>query len=130
MAITADADNYKVQIKSSNKLKNKEIDLHGYPTNINVHVNGKGCLLAQVLYSFNLNEMANSEAFKLIVDMDPVSTIDKCSIAIVTPCISYVGRDLRSNMAVLEVTMPSGYEADTETLYKLLDQSNVTSKSF
>lgn len=128
--IVADGDNYNVQIKNTDKLKNVEVALHGSQTNINVNINGKGCLLAQVVYNFNLKELANSEAFKLRVDMNPVSTIDKCSIAIVTPCISYIGHDLRSNMAVLEVAMPSGYEADIETLYKLLDESNVTSEFY
>lgn len=124
--IKAGADTYNVLILSEDKLKNKDVLLHGVPTKIDIKINGTGCLLTQALYGFNLKHMTYSEAFKLGVDVNPVSTIDKCSIAIISPCISYTGTDLHSNMAVLEVTMPSGYEADTESLYKIVDEPNTS----
>lgn len=125
--ITADGDIYAVQVQSTDKLSNKELNFDGgVPKNVKVSVKGKGCILAQVLSTFHLEHLMNSEAFKLGVDVNPVSTIDKCSIAILSPCISYSGSDLHSNMAVLEVTMPSGYEADSETLHKLVEESHTS----
>lgn len=62
------------------------------------------------------------------MEVASVSTVDKCSIATISPCISYTGLDLQSNMAVLEVTMPSGYEADRASLFKLTDESDTSEK--
>lgn len=67
-----------------------------------------------------------SESFQLAVDVSPVSTIDKCSIVSLTPCLAYTGPDDISNMAVMEVSLPTGYEADRASLYRLVETDNPT----
>lgn len=57
-----------------------------------------------------------------------MSTVAKCSIATVTPCVSYSGPDIHSNMAVLDVTLPSGYIADRASLYKLTEAGEESSE--
>lgn len=77
---------------------------------------------------YNVHHIVNSQAFKLGIEVDSVSTVDKCSVATISPCVSYTGPGMHSNMAILEVTMPSGYEPDRASLFKLTDEEE-TSKA-
>lgn len=72
---------------------------------------------------YNMPQIISSEALKLAVGVSPVSTIDKCTMAEISPCISYVTPDKYINMAVLEVTLPSGYKADRTSLHNLVKSS-------
>lgn len=80
----------------------------------------------QALTKYNLNYVSSSNAFKLAVDIEPVSMTDQCSVATVSPCISYAGPGPHSNMAILEVAMPSGYEPDRASLFLLAEQNSTS----
>lgn len=80
----------------------------------------------QAILSYHVYRLPQSQAFTLAVDVAPVSTADKCSVANLNPCISYSGPDTSSNMAVLELSLPSGYEPDRASLYRLVDESKST----
>ncbi|XP_025830784.1 alpha-2-macroglobulin-like isoform X2 [Agrilus planipennis] len=116
-------------ITHRDKLKTKQISVSRLPNVIKVIVNGQGCVLATNVVYYNLEHMMNSEAFKLAVDVESVSSTDKCSIAMVSPCLAYKMPDIKSNMAVLEIKMPTGYEPDRGSLYKL-QESNSKVKRF
>ncbi|KAJ8978716.1 hypothetical protein NQ317_015964 [Molorchus minor] len=111
--------------KSEDNLKSKKIILDDNTSNIKISVDGEGCVLAQTVHSYYLTDIPKSEAFKLAVDVEPVSTIDKCSITSVSPCLAYMGADGPANMAVMEVMLPSGYQADRASLYRLVDSEKV-----
>lgn len=128
--ITADNEEYEVTINAKDRLKTKQQIIKELPNNVDVMIEGKGCVLVQAHVHYNLDHVTSSEAFKLAVDVDPVSTTDQCSVAMVSPCISYTGPGLHSNMAILEVTMPSGYEPDRASLFKLVEESNSKVKKF
>lgn len=80
------------------------------------------------MITYNVYNFDSSAAFRLAIDVEPVSTIDKCSVAIISPCVAYTGPG-HSNMAVLEITMPSGYEPDRDALFELANKDN-TSKVY
>nr|CAH7731883.1 unnamed protein product [Callosobruchus chinensis] len=114
-------------LRSEDPLKSKAISVHDESTDVNVAVRGEGCVLAQVIHTYYLRHILKSEAFKLAIDVAPVSTIDQCSIASLSPCLAYTGPDGPANMAVMEVNLPSGYQADRASLYSLIE-SESTSK--
>ncbi|XP_044745841.1 pregnancy zone protein-like [Coccinella septempunctata] len=119
--VQAERQNLNYQIQDDDRLKTKKITLKATDNEINVRIRGEGCLLVQSVLSYYLRNVPKSESFKIALEVLPVSTVDKCSIATLSPCISYSGPDVHSNMAVLDVTLPSGYIADRASLYKLTE---------
>nr|CAH7731884.1 unnamed protein product [Callosobruchus chinensis] len=115
-------------LRSEDPLKSKAISVHDESTDVNVAVRGEGCVLAQVIHTYYLRHILKSEAFKLAIDVAPVSTIDQCSIASLSPCLAYTGPDGPANMAVMEVNLPSGYQADRASLYSLIESESTSSK--
>ncbi|XP_017785332.1 PREDICTED: alpha-1-macroglobulin-like isoform X1 [Nicrophorus vespilloides] len=127
--INGDQHLYNININTADGMKTKEINMNAVPENLKLQASGSGCVLAQLSVTYNVKQVETSEAFKLQVDVAPVSTIDKCSIRIISPCISFLGTG-HSNMAVLEVNMPSGFEADRASLHKLTDDFSSKVKKF
>ncbi|CAH0550920.1 unnamed protein product [Brassicogethes aeneus] len=117
---------FKFLIRKEDKMKSKRILLGETNDNIQINVTGDGCILAQLILSHYIKTIKKSDAFKLDLDIAPVSTTDPCSITSFSPCVAYTGPDTQSNMAVLEVSLPSGYTADRSSLYKLVDVQGET----
>ncbi|KAK9737499.1 Macroglobulin domain MG3 [Popillia japonica] len=118
-----------ITILKNDHMKMKQIDFEDIPAKIKIIANGEGCVLAQAVMTYNSYNFNSTEEFRLAVDVEPVSTIDKCSVAIISPCVAYTGPG-HSNMAVLEVTMPSGYEPDRDSLFELANKDNTRVKKF
>ncbi|CAG9820997.1 unnamed protein product [Phaedon cochleariae] len=113
-------------ITNSDSLKSKRITLKPTTGELDVNVYGNGCVLVQITQSYYLRQIARSEAFKLAVDVSPVSTIDQCSVTSLSPCLAYTGPDKVSNMAVMEISLPSGYQADRASLYSLVNPDTLS----
>ncbi|KAK4885470.1 hypothetical protein RN001_001741 [Aquatica leii] len=128
--LTVGKKEYEIIINANDRLKTKEQIVKELPNNVSLTIEGKGCVLVQSLLEYNLYQVTNSEAFKLAVDVDSISNVDQCAVAMVSTCVSYTGPGLHSNMAILEITMPSGYEPDRASLYKLVDDSYTKVKKF
>lgn len=64
------------------------------------------------------------------MEVSPVSNIDECSIKSISPCVAYKGPDKLSNMAVMEIALPSGFTADRSSLYELVETGNEQSKFY
>ncbi|RZC36886.1 pregnancy zone protein-like, partial [Asbolus verrucosus] len=126
IALEASEQNYQFKIKSEDRLKSKKVDLKQTDTFVKINVQGEGCLLAQALNSYYLKQKPSNAAFKLDMEILPVSNIDECSITTLSSCFTYQGPDVQANMAVLEVDLPSGYQADRASLYKLIDEDTTT----
>ncbi|XP_044265167.1 alpha-2-macroglobulin-like isoform X2 [Tribolium madens] len=123
--IVALDSNHNFRITDTDRLKSKKIPLKNPANQVRIEVQGQGCVLVQAITSYNVKELRNGEAFKLDMEVLPVSNIDQCSITTLAPCFKYNGIDQRANMAILEVGLPSGYQADRTSLYKLIDESSV-----
>ncbi|KAK9891011.1 hypothetical protein WA026_013344 [Henosepilachna vigintioctopunctata] len=119
--INAERQHLNYKIRNEDRLKTKKIALKTVNNEISVRIRGEGCLLVQTVLTYYLKNVPRSESFKVALEVSPVSTVAKCSIATISPCVSYAGPDTHSNMAVLDVTLPSGYFADRASLYKLTE---------
>ncbi|KAF5301333.1 hypothetical protein FQA39_LY10731 [Lamprigera yunnana] len=128
--LTVGKKEYQMSINANDRLKTKEQNIKQLPNDVFILIEGKGCVLIQSLLEYNMHQPTNSEAFKLAVEVDPISNIDECAIAIISTCVSYLGPGLHSNMAILEITMPSGYEPDRASLYKLVQENTSRVKKF
>lgn len=122
--VQAKRQNLNYQMQNEDRLKTKKITLKETDNEINVRIRGEGCLLVQSVLTYYLKNVPKSESFKIALEISPVSTVAKCSIATISPCVSYSGPSIHSNMAVLDVTLPSGYIADRASLYKLTENEN------
>ncbi|KAJ8938252.1 hypothetical protein NQ318_001785, partial [Aromia moschata] len=116
----------RVTFEEGDRMKSERIPLENGTDEVKIIVDGEGCTLVQIVHSYYLMQIPKSEAFKLAVDVEPVSNIDQCSIRSVSPCLAYVGPDGPANMAVMEVTLPSGYQADRASLYSLVDSESTS----
>lgn len=116
-------------ITDKDRLKSKKISLKNASNNIRINVQGKGCVLTQAIISYYVKHVSSSDAFKLDMEVLPVSNIDQCSITTLFPCFKYNGPDSQANMAILEIDLPSGYQADRTSLYKLIDENTSSSKN-
>lgn len=130
VTIGTNAKQYIYRITNRSKLKTKQLTLTKFTKFIKFKLEGTGCILVQSTLRYNMPQIISSEALKLAVGVSPVSTIDKCTMAEISPCISYVTPDKYINMAVLEVTLPSGYKADRTSLHNLVKSSESKCKRF
>lgn len=87
-----------------------------------------GCKCAQSSLKYNKAKASGSEAFDLTASTETVSITnlempnDRCSVQRLTICSRYKLPDEESNMAVLEISMVSGFVPDRGTLHDLLDE--------
>ncbi|XP_023225702.1 CD109 antigen-like isoform X2 [Centruroides sculpturatus] len=104
-----------IRINEQNIMNLQRIDLPAETEYTEIEVTGVGMGVIQVSWSFNLAVSGETPAFFLNALLDKTSTESYLQLSI---CTHYkVGV---SNMAVMEVGLPSGYEADTDALPSIL----------
>ncbi|KAL5290639.1 CD109.2 family protein [Megaselia abdita] len=81
---------------------------------VDVLAKGKGSCLLQISYKFNLSSKDEKPSFTV----KPSIKEQKGDLLIVNVVVNYISKE--SNMAVLEVSLPSGYIADKDAFEKLL----------
>lgn len=88
--------------------------------NIEVTASGRGIGLVQISYKYNINVTGAYPRFTLNPQVNKNSNQDYLHL---TVCTAYVPNtetnDLRSNMAVMEIALPSGFTADQDSLPSL-----------
>lgn len=72
---------------------------------------GKGAALVQITYIYNVIEKDPQPSFEIKTIIDKNTPVLKLEMSV---CVEYTGEGDASNMAILEVTLPSGYVADTD----------------
>ncbi|XP_050306884.1 CD109 antigen [Anthonomus grandis grandis] len=105
-------------------LQSTEIDKE--TREINVTAQGTGIGIFKVSYQYNMNVTGPWPLFTLDPQVDKNSNIDHLQLSI---CTAFVSRNLSStplsNMAVMEVNLPSGFTADRDSLPSLEVSQNV-----
>ncbi|XP_066246674.1 thioester-containing protein 1 allele R1-like [Euwallacea similis] len=105
-------------------LQTTEIDKESREVNVTAQGNGIG--LFRVAYQYNTNVTGPWPLFTLDPQVDKNSNVDHLQLSI---CTAFVSRNLSvtplSNMAVMEVTLPSGFTADRDSLPSLEVSQNV-----
>lgn len=86
------------------------------PYDVIITNSGEGCAVVLLVQRYNVLEVAESTAFSLTVTSNKKS----CTISVLQMCASYLLQDGRSNMAVFEVELETGYLALTSDLQDLV----------
>lgn len=110
-----DATAANLNVNAANSLILQKYDLPSDVKDIEVTATGRGFSILQLSYKYNMNVTGVWPRFVLDPQVNRLSTKDFLHL---TVCTSFVPEDLteKSNMAVMEVSFPSGYTFDTETI--------------
>ncbi|XP_068236210.1 alpha-1-inhibitor 3-like [Palaemon carinicauda] len=124
VTITMEAKNvsHSFSVNDSNNLLQQMVGLVTFPTNITFGMEGQGCAVVQAVYRYNIPEPEASDAFDLTVN-SRTALDNNCKTKLITACASYQLPDGKSNMAVIEVNLVSGYIPEKEDL-KLIVSKN------
>ena len=110
-----DATTGNLNVNADNSLILQKYELPSDVKNIEVTANGRGFSILQLSYKYNMNVTGVWPRFVLDPQVNRLSTKDFLHL---TVCTSFVPDEMteKSNMAVMEVSFPSGYTFDTETI--------------
>lgn len=106
-----------VTIKEEDKLLVKKSRVPVVPSTVDVVATGAGCGLLQASVRYNTLQIPKQQFFSLSVN---AARKDDCKKAEIIVCVQYLPEQKRSNMAILEIKMVSGFAAVKESLDKLL----------
>ncbi|XP_071986030.1 ovostatin-like [Engystomops pustulosus] len=90
------------------------------PGEYSVTVSGKGCVLIQTTVDFNIPVKNDDSAFLMSVSTPPESCVD--GVAYTIPLhinVSYNGLHSESNMAIIDLALPSGYTPEYQSMLEL-----------
>lgn len=94
----------------------KFLQLPAQTRSIDFLAKGKGAALVQISYQYNIYEKEKKPSFTLTTVINEETPARKLEF---DTCVEYVGTDGESNMAILEVALPSGYVADVDSFDEL-----------
>ncbi|XP_018026231.1 alpha-2-macroglobulin isoform X3 [Hyalella azteca] len=122
LSITAVGQGLSAQFKvtEKNKLLTQRAEVDVVPNTVTLDLAGTGCSLVQAVVRYNVREPLPSEAFTLSVSTSIDYDAKKCDANKIKACASYLLNDLESNMAVIEVTLVSGYIPDKKDLKRIV----------
>lgn len=101
-------------IKPANALVNQRLQLPDNTSWVQLQASGSGLAVVQVAWQYNLMVAAEKPAFYLNPILDKTSNANYLQLSV---CTFYKAEgESESNMAVMEVELPSGYTADLEAL--------------
>jgi CD109 antigen len=113
-----ESNKYTFRIRKDNRTVLQEYLLPGNTTQISIKGSGKGTALAQLTWTYYVEVVDLSPAFHLEAELEQHDQGRNIDIEIE---FSY-NRTGKSNMAILEVSTPSGYAFDQEELESLKQQ--------
>ncbi|XP_033150802.1 murinoglobulin-1 isoform X2 [Drosophila busckii] len=104
----------KLTVNDDNDLVLQTVEFPQGTKSLNFEAKGTGAALVQISYQYNIVEKDPKPSFKVITHILPDTPAAKLELSV---CVEYVeeGTEKASNMAILEVTLPSGYTADEES---------------
>lgn len=104
-----------LNVNEGNALILQKYELPSTTKDIEVTAKGRGFSILQLSYKYNMNVTGAWPRFVLDPQVNRLSTKDFLHL---TVCSSFVPDDMteRSNMAVMEVSFPSGFTFDSETI--------------
>ncbi|XP_042877999.1 alpha-2-macroglobulin-like isoform X10 [Penaeus japonicus] len=108
ITVEAEALEHAFFVDESNKLLQQQVNLLSIPSNVILDMEGQGCALVQAVLRYNVPDATASDAFSLSVTTE-TSPDKKCITKKMKACASYLLPDQKSNMAVMEFNLISGY---------------------
>lgn len=102
----------KLSVNEDNDLLLQTVDFPQGTKSLSYDVKGTGAALVQISYQYNIVEKDPKPSFTIKVEKS-----GKAAKLVLAVCVEYVeeGKAKASNMAILEVSLPSGYTADEES---------------
>ncbi|CAB3366518.1 Hypothetical predicted protein [Cloeon dipterum] len=101
-------------VNSNNAMILQKEELPQNVRELKIKAKGKGFAIVQVSYSYNVDVTAPWPLFHLDPQLTRDSTADHLQLSV---CSGFTGLgNISSNMAVMEVALPSGYTADPDSL--------------
>jgi len=114
----------KLTVNDDNDLVLQTVEFPQGTKSLTYEAKGTGAALVQISYQYNIVEKDPKPSFKVETIIKPESPPSKLEL---TVCVEYVeeGKAKASNMAILEVSLPSGYTADEESFKDIQDIERV-----
>uniref|UniRef100_A0A6B2E4V8 CD109 antigen n=1 Tax=Phlebotomus kandelakii TaxID=1109342 RepID=A0A6B2E4V8_9DIPT len=120
MKVTAeDGQQSNLSVNKDNSLVLQSVKLNPTVRNVTVSAEGKGFVVVQLSYRYNLNVTGAWPRFTLDPQVNKNSNQDFLHLSVCTSFIPDGAAGNESNMAVMEVGFPSGFTADLDTLPSL-----------
>lgn len=99
----------------------QRVELPADTDKVEVTASGSGVAVLQVTYHYNVRVTGPKPAFSLDPQLDTTTDTNRLRL---TACTGYTGGN-NSNMAVMDVSLPSGYIVDNDLIPGLYDYSGV-----
>ncbi|KAF5298450.1 hypothetical protein FQR65_LT01229 [Abscondita terminalis] len=116
----------KLRVNPNNAMIEQKIKLSNNARQINITAQGQGLAIIKVNYRYNMNVTGPWPLFTLDPQVDKNTNQHHLQLSI---CTAFVSRNLssqpESNIAVMEVNLPSGFTADIDSLPSLEVSQNV-----
>uniref|UniRef100_A0A0A1WMQ8 TEP1-F n=1 Tax=Zeugodacus cucurbitae TaxID=28588 RepID=A0A0A1WMQ8_ZEUCU len=105
-----------IKVDEENGLLLQTVELAHKTLSVDFIAKGKGAALVQIAYQYNVIEKDPQPSFEIKTIINKNTPILKL---VMDACVEYTGEGDASNMAILEVTLPSGYVADEDAFERL-----------
>ncbi|XP_021955890.1 CD109 antigen isoform X1 [Folsomia candida] len=114
--ITYEGGSQGFEIKDENAIMLQEFALPANTRWVNVESTGTGVAIAQLSWGYNIEVTGAWPSFTLDPQLDRTSNTNQMTLSV---CTSFYGGN-QSNMAVMEVNMPTGFQVNKDKLANLL----------
>ncbi|KAG7169002.1 Alpha-2-macroglobulin-like 4 [Homarus americanus] len=116
-------------VAEHNKFLTQLVPLPNLPTSVSLSIVGQGCTIFQSVLRYNIPEPEASDAFSLTVTSktEPDKT---CVTKRINACASYRLSDGKSNMAIMEVNLVSGYTPEKTDLKQITKANGKVIKKY
>ncbi|XP_017476754.1 PREDICTED: CD109 antigen-like isoform X2 [Rhagoletis zephyria] len=105
-----------IHLTEDNGLLTQTIELPQKTLSVDLSAKGKGAALVQIAYQYNVYEKEKQPAFKIDAVVNKEAPAFKLDVDV---CVQYTGESEATNMALLEISLPSGYVADEESFKQI-----------
>nr|AEC50086.1 TEP isoform 2 [Pacifastacus leniusculus] len=110
-----------IQVTRSNIMLLQRVELPSDTEKVEVTASGAGVAVLQVTYYYNVRVTGPKPAFSLDPQLDITTDANRLRL---TTCTGYIAGNM-SNMAVMDVSLPSGYIVDNDLIPGLYDYTGV-----
>ncbi|XP_053958136.1 murinoglobulin-1-like [Anastrepha ludens] len=105
-----------IHLTEDNSLLTQTVELPQKTLSVDLNAKGKGAALVQIAFQYNVYEKEKQPAFKIDNVLNKEAPAFKLDTQV---CVQYIGEAEASNMALLEISLPSGYVADEESFKQI-----------
>lgn len=111
--VTLTLDNAQVakfNVEDSNRLLLQKVPLSSVPGEYTATVSGPGCVYLQTNLKYNVPHPVGEAPFTISVSTEPeICNVNSLKLFNIRVNVSYIGKRENSNMALVEIKLPSGY---------------------